>query len=140
MVCRLGIGDVPFQVEIEIPHEKFSLINDSLADKPAQIRESYRTLHKVPVCIDLLKEKLIGIVGGKEKAGAYPVLYALAMQLAAQNCYTDVKMAFVFQSHREKMHTVGNLQDGFLMYGHRIRKTVWLQAIKTKPARSFMSW
>lgn len=105
LVCRLGIGDVPFQVEIEIPHEKFSLINDSLADKPAQIRESYRTLHKVPVCIDLLKEKLIGIVGGKEKAGAYPVLYALAMQLAAQNCYTDVKMAFVFsESQGEDAH------------------------------------
>ena len=38
---RLGLGDIPFQVEIEIPREKFSLTNDSLAEKPKMIKESY---------------------------------------------------------------------------------------------------
>lgn len=94
---RLGIGDMPFQVPIQIPKEKFTLINDSLADKPKFIKESYSTLHQVPICLDLLKERVVGIVGGEDKAGAYQVVYALTAQIAAQNCYTDVKMAFVFQ-------------------------------------------
>lgn len=100
LACRLGIGDIPFQVEIQIPREKFTLINDSLADKPAQIQESYRILHKVPVCIDLLQEKLVGIVGGKLQEGAYPVVYTLVTQLATQNCYTDVKMGFIFSEEQ----------------------------------------
>lgn len=94
---RLGLGDMPFQVQVQIPKEKFTLINDSLADKPRFIKESYQMLHQVPICLDLLKEHIIGVVGGTDKIGAYPVVYALVAQIAAQNCYTDVKMAFSFQ-------------------------------------------
>lgn len=97
---RLGIGDMPFQVSIQIPKERFTLVNDSLADKPGFINESYRTLHQVPICFDMKQERLVGIVGGEDKAGAYPVVYALAAQIAANNCYTDVKMAFVFQEEQ----------------------------------------
>ncbi len=97
---RLGIGDMPFQAEIQIPKEKFTLINDSLADKPKFIQESYKTLHQVPVCVDLLGEQIIGITGGEDKEGAYGVVYALAAQIAFQNCYTDVKMAFAFQEEQ----------------------------------------
>lgn len=102
---RLGIGDMPFQVQIEIPKSRFTLINDSLADKPKFIQESYQTLHQVPVCLNLLEERMIGIIGGEDMEGAYPVVYALAAQLAAQNCYTDVKMAFAF---REEQGTIRN--------------------------------
>lgn len=92
---RLGVGDRPFQIAIEVPKEKFQLINDSLADKPKFIKESYKILHDVPVGIDLEENTLIGIVGGEKKAGAYPVVYTLVAQIATQNCYTDVKMAFI---------------------------------------------
>lgn len=97
---RLGVGDRPFQIAIEVPKEKFQLINDSLADKPKFIKESYKTLHDVPVGIDLEENTLIGIVGGEKKAGAYPVVYTLAAQLATQNCYTDVKMAFITRDEK----------------------------------------
>ncbi len=94
---RLGIGDMSFQVAVQIPKERFTLINDALADKPQFIKESYQTLHQVPICLDLLKEQMIGIVGGEDKTGVYPIIHALVAQIAVQNCYTDVKMAFVFQ-------------------------------------------
>ncbi len=95
MYHRLGVGSCPFQVTIAVPKEKFQLINDSLADKPQFIKESYKTLHDVPLGIDLEENTLIGIVGGEKKAGAYQVVYNLVAQLATQNCYTDVKMAFI---------------------------------------------
>ena len=48
---RLGTGDIPFQVDISIPKEKFTLINDSLQEKPALIRDEYKILKGVPVGI-----------------------------------------------------------------------------------------
>lgn len=93
---RLGIGDMPFQVEIEVPKERFNLINDSLAGKPKMIKESYKMLHSVPICVDLNEHKLIGVIGGAERRGCYPVLHNLVSQIAANNCYTDVKMAFIY--------------------------------------------
>lgn len=94
---RLGLGDCPFQVPIRIPKEKFTLINDSLADRPQFIQDSYHILHQVPICLNLLEERLVGVIGGRDKEGAYQIIYSLVAQIAAQNCYTDVKMAFSFQ-------------------------------------------
>ena len=93
---RLGLGEIPFQVTVEIPKEKFTMINDSLAEKPGMMKESYRTLHEVPVGVDLLEHRLVGVFGGEKKRGAIAVLHTLVAQIAANNCYTDVKMAFVF--------------------------------------------
>ena len=105
---RVGMGDIPFQVQINVPKERFTLLDDSLNEKPRMIRDSYRTLHDVPICINLLQENIIGIVGGPQKEGAYEVFYDLVAQIAAQNSYTDVKMAFLLsgegdhESHKEK--------------------------------------
>ncbi len=96
LFVRLGIGDMPFQVEIEIPKEKFTLMNDSLQEKPRMIQEEYRMLKNVPVGLDLRKYSLIGLVGGKKKKGSVKLMQLIAASVAANNCYTDVKMAFVF--------------------------------------------
>ena len=99
---RLGLGDIPFQVQIDVPKMKFTLVNDSLAEKPRMIKESYKMLHNVPVCVDLMKNSLIGLVGGKEIIGCYSVMYNLVAQIAAGNCYTDVKLAFLYDEDRKK--------------------------------------
>lgn len=93
---RIGIGDMPFQVTVNIPKDRFTLLPDDLAKKPAMIRESYQYLHQVPICTDLLEHRLIGIVGGEDKRGAIDVMHNLVAQIAVSNCYTDVKMAFVY--------------------------------------------
>ena len=93
---RLGTGDLPSQVQIRIPKERFTLINDSLAEKPAFIQQTYQQLHHVPICIELDRHRIIGIVGGEKKKGAVDIMHLLAAQIAASNCYTDVKLAFLF--------------------------------------------
>lgn len=96
---RIGLGDQPFQVEIEIPKEKFTLINDTLLDKPKMIREEFRTLHQVPVGISLMEKRLIGLVGGKDKRGAIALMHTLAAGIAAGHCYTDVKLVFIYREN-----------------------------------------
>lgn len=98
---RAGIGQVPFQVEIEIPEERFSLLNDALASKTKMIRDSFAMLNDVPVCVDF-GHKLIGLIGGRDKRGCYPVMHVLAAQLAANNCYTDVKLGFLYGKYDDE--------------------------------------
>lgn len=94
--CRIGVGDIDFQVPIQIPKEKFRMERDELAEKPDFINQNYKTLTNVPILLNLLEHKLTGIVGGDGKKGAIQVAKVIAAQIAACNCYTDVKMVFVY--------------------------------------------
>lgn len=98
---RLGTGDIPFQVQIAIPKERFTLINDSLAEKPAMIQQSFKELHNVPICTDLQEHRMIGIIGGAKKKGAVDIMHSMTAQIASSNCYTDVKMAFLYDEGKD---------------------------------------
>ncbi|MCM1124303.1 MAG: type VII secretion protein EssC, partial [Eubacterium sp.] len=105
---RLGLGDIPFQVEVRIPETKFAMPEDPLAGKAEAIRDSFQQLHDVPVGVDLHAHKLIGVFGGEKKQGAIAVLHMFAVQIAANNCYTDVKMAFVYDEKNYDDHSTWN--------------------------------
>lgn len=94
---RLGVGDIPSLVKVVIPEEKFTLQDDVFVQKRKLIKENWQMMHQVPVGIDLLKHRLIGMIGGEKKQGAIEIMYAAVTQIAANNCYTDVKMAFVYE-------------------------------------------
>ena len=97
---RLGIGQIPFQVEIKVPREKFSMIDDSLNERPRMMKESYKYLTDVPVCVDLYAHKLIGLIGGEGYKGCYPIVRDLVSQIASSNSYTDIKLAFVYDNRK----------------------------------------
>lgn len=97
---RLGTGNIDFQVDIQIPKEKFSMQFDNLKDKPAMIYKNFRTLRNVPVGLDFSKNSVYGIVGGERKRGAYDVVNNIIAQIAATSSYTDVKIAFCFDSKK----------------------------------------
>lgn len=93
---RLGTGELPFQIEIDVPKERFHLYKDELAEKPAFIRSNYQTLYGVPITLDLVQHNLIGVIGGKRKHGAIEVARILSAQIAANNCYTDIKLGYIY--------------------------------------------
>ncbi|MEZ3487901.1 MAG: type VII secretion protein EssC [Lachnospiraceae bacterium] len=99
---RIGLGDQPFQIDIQIPKEKFTLINDTLLDKPKMIREEFETLHQVPVGISLKDKALIGLVGGTGKRGAVALMHTLVAGITAGYCYTDVKLVFIYREEDPK--------------------------------------
>lgn len=96
LFVRLGIGDIDFQAEIKIPKKTFGMIEDHLAEKPKAIYDTYKRLKNIPVGVDLLKERLIGIVGGTGKKGAYDIAKVIITQLVATTCYTDVKLIVAY--------------------------------------------
>lgn len=102
MYYRIGTGESDFPSQIVIPAKRFSLFKDDLANRPSEIKDKYKKLKGVPIGIDLLEHPLIGFVGGDKKAGAYEVLKNLIVQIAAANCYTDVKLAIVYDGKRNE--------------------------------------
>ena len=87
--CRLGLGDIPFQIPISIPKKKFTLNEDGLSERPAEIKQTYATLLQVPINVDLYEHRVVGLVGRNRAEIARGII----TQLAANNCYTDVRMA-----------------------------------------------
>ena len=87
--CRLGLGDIPFQIPITIPKKKFTLAQDELSERPAEIKQTYSTLMQVPITVDLFAHRVVGVVG----RGRADIARSIITQLAANNCYTDVRMA-----------------------------------------------
>lgn len=96
LTLRLGTGDIPFQAKIVIPKERFTMFDDSLADKPSIIQKNFKILKDVPVTVDLCRHSLIGITGKDIHNGARSVAKSLIAQIAASNCYTEVKIAVVY--------------------------------------------
>lgn len=92
---RLGVGAIPFQCPIVIPQQKFSLIEDDLAKRPQELKTKYEWLKKVPVGIDFKEKHLIGVVGQSKERRAM-ILRDIVIQAAANICYTDLKMVFLF--------------------------------------------
>lgn len=102
---RLGLGTVSFPITIQAPKKKFTLYADELEEKPRFIKENYEKLYDVPVVLDLSQQRLIGIIGGADRTGAIASAKLIASQIAANNCYTDVKMGFIYNggtSNEEK--------------------------------------
>ena len=92
LFVRLGIGEMSFQKPVRIPQERFTLIHDTLAGEPKRIKETYENLKDVPVGVDLSEHSLIGVIGGKEYEGVYPILQSIITQVTANISYTDVKI------------------------------------------------
>ena len=96
MSYRIGMGSVKYQQDIIIPKERLMMIDDSLVDQPRVIRDEYKTLTNVPVLLDIRKEHLIGVVGQKSRSEAVDVVRTLITQIVTANCYTDVKLALIY--------------------------------------------
>ncbi|MBE5912021.1 type VII secretion protein EssC [Pseudobutyrivibrio sp.] len=98
---RLGIGDLRFQVDIQVPEKKFTMIDNNLMNLPEDIKKKYSVLKNVPICVDLLEHMLVGVIGGRRMAGGIKLVRDLVVQIAANNAYTDVKIALIYDKNQD---------------------------------------
>lgn len=98
LTYRLGLGDVPNPSAIEVQKERFTMLDDSLAEKPRMIRERFSILRSVPVCVDIRDKSLIGVIGDANSWAQ--IIKNLIIQIAGNNSYTDVKIAFTYDANQ----------------------------------------
>ncbi len=92
---RIGEGNIVSPNEISISKDKFTMIDDVLAEEPKRIKEEYFELKGVPICIPLKKYSLVGVIGDSEH-DCINVAKILSTQISTYHSYTDVKMAYIF--------------------------------------------
>lgn len=106
---RVGLGDMPFSMTIRVPRLPLLLFRDDLREEPVRLRERYEKLRDVPICVDLGLFRVVGIVGGMEQGGAAGLAAGLLLQVAVNHCYTDVKVAFLYDEADTEMSQLANL-------------------------------
>ena len=94
LMVRLGMGAIPSLNPVIVPKERFSLIDDKLAERPFDIKNKYDMLPNVPILISLIKHKLVGVIG-KERQNVLEAARIFTAELATLHSYTDVKMVFI---------------------------------------------
>lgn len=73
----------------------------------------------IPKTIDLSKEGIVGIVGNKEVT--LNIARILITQIAANNCYTDVRLAFVYDENKTDEWKCYGMLPHVWSAGYRVR-------------------
>lgn len=92
LCLRLGIGDVPMDVEIKYPEKRFSVDTDLLQNEVYRMSAESQTLSSAPITCSLLNNPFVGISGEHETADKF--LQTLILQIATLHSYRDVKLVF----------------------------------------------
>lgn len=101
MYYRLGTGSLPSLAEINVTRQRFRVEKDPWQGKGEDIKRTFQELKEVPIGVNLMDHTLIGVVSEKPSL-AMDILRLLAVQIAYNNCYTDVKLGAVFNGEREE--------------------------------------
>lgn len=116
---RIGLGAGDISNYIEIPKERFEVVEDELNQKPYQLKKEEAMLPGIPKTIDLSKEGIVGIVGNKEVT--LNIARILITQIAANNCYTDVRLAFVYDENKTDEWKCYGMLPHVWSAGYRVR-------------------
>lgn len=100
MHIRLGRGSLPFDVNVVIQKEKFSLLEDPLVNELNKIADKYEALNDVPITCSLLENKTIGFIG--KRAELLNSAASIALHLSALHSYDELKMVFIFNEAESK--------------------------------------
>ncbi len=101
LFARIGLGNIPFQVNVKIPKSGFSDKNDILLDLPEKIRSEYSELSRVPVGVNLAENRLVGIVGKGNARDSVNMAQVIIADIISANCYTDVKIVLLNSSDKQ---------------------------------------
>ncbi|MCM1172158.1 MAG: type VII secretion protein EssC [Clostridium sp.] len=105
LTLRIGIGKAAFPSDINVPKKRFSLLEDDLVEKPRELYERYKYMNDVPSLISLKEMKILGVIGKHENV--LSIARNVVIQIAALHCYTDVKIAFLYDySDNDKLQWI----------------------------------
>ena len=90
---RLGIGDIPSEIDVQYPERQFELEEDDLVDIVNTVANKSKILKKVPIVLSLTEQNITGIISNYEREQKR-FLQDIIMQLITFHSYTDLKLVF----------------------------------------------
>jgi len=92
---RVGIGSVPFAIDLKFQKERFNLEEDPLACEPEKIGLEYEKVDSVPVSINIFADEICGLVG--DGARVADTLNTILLQIVANHGYDDVNIVLLLR-------------------------------------------
>lgn len=94
LCLRTGVGQEPFCIEVVTPKVGFVLQENDYTRLPEQTAQKFRLVDGIPVCCDLRRAPVLGIVGNR--AETLRLLRALLVQAAALHGYDELRIVLFF--------------------------------------------
>ena len=101
MHVRIGIGNVPLQLQISYAMEDFTMIEDNLKDELNRLTESAKDVPACPVTISLIERNKLVLIG--ETAYKETMLKSILLQLSVYHAYNDLKLVFMINDTTSEM-------------------------------------
>lgn len=89
---RLGIGNVPLEIDIKYPETHFSMDEDNLKDELNRVVNVSKDIKDVPISISFVEKNYSAIVGKREITSDF--LKEIILQMVTFHSYEDLKLVF----------------------------------------------
>ena len=94
LTIRVGIGNLPVQINIEYPEVGFTMEDDNLIDILNKIVNKSKILKNVPITIPLAEKNVCGLIVRNDDRLVEKFLQNLIMQLITLHSYDELKLVF----------------------------------------------
>lgn len=89
---RLGIGNVPLEIDIKYPETHFSMDEDNLKDELNRVVNVSKEIKDVPISISFVEKNYSAIVGKRQITNEF--LKEIILQMVTFHSYEDLKLVF----------------------------------------------
>ncbi len=98
---RFGIGDVPLEIDIKYPEEKFEMEDDNLTEILNNIAENSKNLKSAPIVTSLTESNVSAIIANKT-TNIDRIIQNMLIQLITFHSYEDLKLVFLLSEDTQK--------------------------------------
>ena len=98
---RLGIGNIPSEIDIQYPEKQFTMDDDNLVEILNTVGKKSKILKKVPIVVSLTDKNVAGIISTDEEEQKR-FFQDLVLQLITFHSYEDLKLVFLLNKDNEK--------------------------------------
>ncbi len=90
---RLGIGDVPLDIDIQYPEKQFEMEEDNLVEILDMVGKKSKILKKAPITVSLVEQNVSAIISKNEDI-IYKYIQNIILQLVTFHSYNELKLVF----------------------------------------------
>lgn len=99
LTVRLGLGDLPVELDIKYPETHFTMEEDDLKDILNSLVNKSKILTDVPITVSLTQKYILALVGKHNEIS--PFMKKIIFQLLTFHSYEDLKLVFFVSPETE---------------------------------------
>lgn len=97
---RVGIGELPLDIDLQYPGESFRMDDDDLVEILNEIAQKSKILENAPITLSLTEKKISAIIYDENKMFDY--VKSIILQLITMHNYLDLKLVFLVKEDNYK--------------------------------------